>query len=137
MKIFFSTINFCEKLNIYKSGKNTVKEVFDDNNKMVKRIEYDEFNRDVDAKSFDVSGELQEHLHKEYYKKTNEEGVLETFKNKTQEYVRKSYTKVENGFKYTVDDFQSKTKNYKNEFVHDTMGKLIKVINNGQVINIK
>ncbi len=138
MKIFFSILCFGEKTNTYRVGRNTVTEVFDDKNTLIKRIEYDEFRRDVDSMWFDSSGELQEHLHKEYYEKINEKGMIETFFGKSQEYVRKSYTKFENGFKHTVDDFQSKTgKNYINEFIHDKLGNLVKIINNGKVISIK
>ena len=138
MKIFFITLSFRERTNTYKVCKNTVTETFDDKNTLIKRIEYDEFNRDVDTKWFDSSGELNEHLHKEYYKKANEEGVIETFKNKTQEYVRKSYTKFESGLKHVFDDFRSKTgKNYINDFVYDKSGNLVKIINNGKMINIK
>ncbi len=138
MKIFFSTLSFGERTNTYKIGKNTVTEVFDDKNALIKRIEYDEFNRDVDSKWFGSTGKLSEHLHKEYYKKADEEGVVETFKNKTQEYVRKSYTRFENGLKHVFDDFQSKTgKNYINDFVYDKLGNLVKIINNGKVIYTK
>ena len=73
MKIFFSTLSFGERTNTYKIGKNTVTEVFDDKNALIKRIEYDEFNRDVDSKWFGSTGELSEHLHKEYYKKADED----------------------------------------------------------------
>ena len=138
MKILCSTVCFGEKTNIYKIGSNTVTEVFDNCNNIIKRIEYDEFNRDVDSKWFNSAGKLQEHLHKDYYKKENEEGCIETFKNLYQEYTRKSYTKIENGFKHVVDDFRSKTgKSYINDFVHDMCGNLIKIINNGQEIYSK
>ena len=138
MKVFISTVNFGEKSNTYKIGKNTVTETFDDKNTLIKRIEFDEFNRDVDSKWFDTSGEIQEHLHKEYYEKVNEKGMIETFSGRFQEYVRKFYTKLENGYKHTVDDFQSKTgKNYINEFIHDKSGNLVKIINNGKVISIR
>ena len=138
MKVFISTVNFGEKSNTYKIGKNTVTETFDDKNTLIKRIEFDEFNRDVDSKWFDTSGEIQEHLNKEYYEKVNEKGMIETFSGRFQEYVRKFYTKFENGYKHTVDDFRSKKgKNYINEFIHDKSGNLVKIINNGKVISIR
>lgn len=138
MKISFKNIDFLGKQHSYKIGKNTVVEHSDDNDVLIKRIEYDEFSRDVDSKTFDKRGNVLEHLHKDYYESENEEGIIETFKSSTQEYKRKSYTKIENGFKHFIDDFQSKSgKNYINDFVHDLSGNLIKIINNKKEFYIR
>ncbi len=131
MKIFFNTINF---------GNNKPRIVENkDSSGNTRRVEYDTFGHDVDSKLFDRNGIVSEHQHKVYYEKDNEKGCIEFFKNKFQEYTRRTYTKTENGFKYSVDDFKSKTRpeaNYINEFIYDLSNKLIKIINNGKVIKL-
>lgn len=126
-------IIFTNRTYSYKFGKNNVQEIYDDNNILQQRIIWDEFSRDIDSKTFDIQGNVVEHLHKDYFKNDTEEGVIETFKNRNQEYVRRAYTKTENGLKHSIDDFKSaKGKSYLNDFVHDLSGKLIKIISNGK-----
>ena len=137
MKINFNSIIFRESQKVYNTKEGVVKEFFDDNNNIIRREELDTFNRNTDTKWFDKHGNVTEVLHKDYYKTENEEGFVETFKSKTQEYTRKSYTKFENGLKHIIDDFHSKTgKSYFNDFVHNIKGELIEVTTNGTTIKI-
>ena len=131
-----SNITFGQKVNIYRKGENTIKEVFDDKNRLSRLIEYDKFDRDIEAKSFDSSGNIIEHMSKTY----TENGMIEHFKNAFQEYTRKTYTIIENGIKHRVEEFKSKTNpncNYINEFIYDISGKLIKLISNGKITDLK
>lgn len=136
MKIdFVNNFTFGNKTRIFQSGKNRIEEIYDDNNILLKRLIQDEFNRDVDSKTFDSAGNIIEHLHKDYFQNKTEHGFVETFKNQSQEYVRKAYVKIEDGLKHSIDEFQSKTgKSYINDFVYDMTGKLIKIINDGKVL---
>lgn len=137
MNIGVNIINFTSQQKEYNLGKHKVTEIYSDDGILQKRLEYDEFNRDVDSKNYDEKGVLIDYQHKDYYEKQNEKGCIETYKSKTQEYTRKSYTKYENGLKHTVDDFKSKTTSYINEFISDLSGKLVKIINNGNVIDLR
>ena len=138
MKIdFTNTISFGIKTKIFQSGKNHIEETYSDDNILQKRLIKDEFDRYVDSKTFDSHGNITEHQHYDYFKTENEQGFIETFRNKYQEYVRKAYIKIEDGLKHSIDDFQSKTgKSYLNDFVYDMSGKLVKIINNGKVCKI-
>lgn len=130
MKLLFSTINFRNQ-NYHK-----VSERYDDRNFLLSRTIYDEFGRDTDTKWFDSDGKIIGSMHKEYL----ENGLVESFKNNSQEYVRKCYTIIKDGFKHSIEEYVSKTspqKNYINEFVYDFMGNLIKLINNGKEILLK
>ena len=140
MRIQFNLINFTASQKTIKNGQNTIVKFYDDNNFLTKTVIYDEFNRDIDSKTYNISGNIKEHLHKEYYEKESEKGFIEIFKNDFQEYTRKSYTKYENNFRHVVDDFKSKTspnKNYINEFVYDLKNNLVKIINNGKETLLK
>ena len=107
MKIDFTNyLLFGNKTKIFQSGKNKIEETYDDDNFLIKRLVRDEFNRDIDALTFDSSGNTIEHLHKDYFQTETEQGFIETFKNKSQEYTRKAYTKIENGLKHNIDDFK-------------------------------
>lgn len=84
---------------------------------------------------FDKERKVIGHLHKEY----TPDGCIETYKSKTQEYVRVIRTLTDDTFTRHIEIFTSKTSpesNYVNEFVRDLKGKLIKIINNGKVINL-
>ena len=110
MKINFSNIiTFGNKTKMFKSGKNNIEEIYTDDDILQKRLVRDEFNRYIDSKTFDLFGNIIEHQHYDYFRTENEQGVIETFKNKYQEYIRKAYTKIEGGLKHCIDDFQSKT----------------------------
>ena len=138
MKIKFNIINFSSLVKTASAGKNVIKEYYSDNGALERSVEYDEFNRDVDTKTFDESGEVKEHQHKDYYETQNEKGFVETYKSKSQEYTRKSYIKIEDGLKHSVDDFRSASgKSYINDFVHDLSGNLVKIIANGRVTYLK
>jgi len=138
MKVSFNTIIFCESQKTYKHGDNTITEFFDDENTLIRRDETDSFGRNTDSKRFDKNGNITESIHKDYFKTESEEGFIETFKSKYQEYTRKAYTRTENGIKHTIDDFHSKSgKNYYNDFIHDLNGKLIRIISNGKVTELK
>ena len=137
MKINTGSISFYESQKIYRTQNGTVKEVFDDENFLVRREKSDIFVRDTDTIWYDKNGNIIEEMHKNYFKTPDEEGCIETFKSKTQEYTRKAYTKFENGFKHVIDSYNSKTgKNYFNDFIHDLSGKLLKIITNGKIIEL-
>ena len=124
-------MTFGNKTKTCQISEGKVVEMFNDSNVLTKRIEYDKFDRTIDVKNYDSTGTLSEHLHFDYFETENERGFIETFKSKFQEYVRKSYTKIENGLKHHIDDYTSKTKpenSYINDFVYDLKGKLINVI---------
>ena len=139
MKIYFNSTIFRESQKVYHTKTGVVREFYDDNNNIIRREERDVLNRDTDTKWFDKQGNVTEVLHKDYYKTENEEVFVETFKSKTQEYTRKSYTKIENGLKHIIDDFHSKTtgKSYFNDFVHNLKGELIKVTTNNTTRKLK
>ena len=138
MKIIQNLINFNGNAVSYKVGKHKIVDYFD-NKIMTKKMEYDEFDRIIDTKWFDIEGNVVEHLHKDYYENSGETGFIEHFKNKTQEYIRKSYTKFESNLKHNVDEFQSissPSKSYINEFIYDMQNQLIQIINNGKIKKI-
>ena len=136
MKVLFNPVQFCSKENTYKSGNHTITETYNDNNFLERTMEFDEFGRDTDVKWYDMNGKVTGHMHKDYFETENEKGHVETFKNQFQEYTRKAYTKIEAGFRHTIDDYKSKTKpesSYINEFVYDMNKRLVKIITNGKV----
>lgn len=135
MKIYTNQITFVNKTKTYNEGGIKTHEIFDDNNILIKRIQYDSFDRAIDTKTFNVSGEITDHMHKEYF----ENGYVETFKNATQEYTRKAYTIIKDTLTHRVEEYISKTSpenNYINEFVRDLSGKLIRIINNGKITQL-
>ncbi|MBO6273551.1 hypothetical protein J6O48_12340 [bacterium] len=135
MKVNLDKINFGDRISQYNIGKHCIEEYYNDSDIITKRIEYDEFKRDVDSKTFDIQGNITDHQHKEYFENETEKGVIETFKNSSQEYTRKAYTKIENGLKHHIDNYNSKTNpksNYINDFIYDMSNKLIKIISNGK-----
>ncbi len=133
MKIQFNSTKFGTNEVTYPKGNHKINDLME-NNALKRRIEFDEFGRSVDAKWFDEKLNVTDHLHKEYFETNTEKGEIETFKNKFQEYIRKSYTRIEQGCKHEFDVFKSKTNpehNYINEFVYDIKNCLIKIIHNG------
>ena len=131
MKCQFSILTFGNSEKTYQQGENKVVDTLNDELKLIKRVEYDKFNRDVDVKWYDEDNNITDHMHKEYFETENEKGFIETFKNQFQEYVRKSSTKFEDGVKHVIDDFTSKSSpenSYINDFVYDLKGKLQKII---------
>lgn len=131
MKYNFTIINFKNTTKTYQKDKIKIVEYYNDNNKLLKRLEYDEFERDIDCKNFDEDGNLVSHQHKEYFETNTEKGLIETFKNHFQEYVRKQYVKFINGYKHSIEEFVSKSKpenSYKNEFIYDLQNNLVNVI---------
>ena len=135
MKINYTNITtFGNKTKKFQSEGNHIEEIYTDNNILQKRLIKDEFNRYIDAKTFDLSGNIIEHQHYDYFETENEKGYIETYKNESQEYTRKAYTKYEGKFKHIIDEFKSKSgKNYINDYIYDLTGKLIKIICNGTV----
>ena len=130
MRCNFSTLSFGDTTKIYNNGKNKIVEHYNIYDVLTRRIEYDEFNRDIDSKSFSNSGKVIGHQHKEYFENDLEKGVIENYKSTSQEYVRKCYIKFINGFKHSIEEFVSKSKpenSYINEFVYDLKDKLISV----------
>lgn len=119
---------------IYQDGNLKIKDSFYDNNILESHTVFDEFDHVLINKRFDRDGLITSSANFEYYETNTENGLIETFKDKGQEYIRKAYTKIENGLKHFVDDFTSISapqKSYKNEFVSDLEGNLLKLINNG------
>ena len=131
MKCQFSIFTFGNSEKTYQQGENKVVDTLNDELKLIKRVEYDKFNREVDIKWYDEVNNITDHMHKEYFETENEKGFIETFKNQFQEYVRKSSTKFEDGVKHVIDDYTSKSSpenSYINDFVYDLKGKLQKII---------
>ena len=131
MKIFQIAVNFKSSTNSYQSDKNRITDYFDNNNLLTKKVEYDEFDRAIDSKRFNPQGEVIEQMHKDYYENPNEKGFVEHFQSKSQEYVRKAYTKFENGIKHYVEEYRSKTSpemSYISEFIYDIHNELVNVI---------
>ena len=131
MKSQFNILTFGNSNRANQQRKNKIVDTLNDELKLIKRIEYDEFNREVDVKWYDGDDNITDHMHKEYFETENEKGFIETFKNQFQEYIRKSSTKFENGVKHVIDDYTSKSspeKSYINDFVYDLKGNLQKII---------
>jgi len=136
MKVNFSSISFGNKDIRYHDEKHNIIETFDDRQNLIRRVKYDKLCRDVDSVEFNEKKEVIGHLHKKY----TQDGYIETYKSKTQEYVREIKTFVKDSFTHYIEKFTSKTSpqnNYINEFIRDAAGKLVKVINNGKVLYIK
>ena len=136
MKVNFSPVSFGNRDIRYYDTNHNILETFDDRQNLIRRIKYDKLCRDVDSVEFNEKKEVIGHLHKEY----TPDGCIETYKSKTQEYVREIKTFVKDSFTHHIEKFASKTSpqnNYINEFVRDATGKLVKVINNGKVLIIK
>ena len=139
MIISYNPVKFCSSEKTYTKDNHQITEHISDNGILTRRIELDEFGRDVDVKWFDLQGNVASNMHKDYCETANEKGLIETFKSSFQEYTRKHYTKYEAGFKHVIDDYKSKTapeKNYINEFIYDMQNKLVKLISNGKVTNL-
>lgn len=135
MKVGLNTVSFGVKKIKYHNDTHNIMEIFDVNNRLKSRTEYDKLCRDLDSKEFDENRKIVAHLHKEY----TSDGCTETFKSESQEYTRETKTFIKDKFTHYVEKFTSKTSpksSYINEFVRDAAGKLIKVICNGKVIYI-
>lgn len=131
-----SVISFGQRINTYKKGENRVEEIFNDDDLLSRTVEYDRFGRDIDAKTFDAKGNVTEHMMKTY----SQDGCIETFKSNFQEYTRKTCTKIENSLKHRIEEYVSKTspdKNYVHDFIYDLKGKLIKIVTNGKVTDLR
>lgn len=131
MRCKFDILTFGNSEKTYRQHGNKIVETFDDNKNLIKRIEYDKFERDIDVKWYDNLKNIVAHMQKEYFETENEKGYIEIYKNNFQEYIRKSYTKIENGLKHAIDDFTSKTNpqnSYFNDFIYDSNGKLQKIV---------
>jgi len=136
MKVNFDSVSFGNSNIRYHDKNYNILEVFDDNQNLVRRTKYDKLCRDVDCEVFNKEKKVISHLHKEYIP----EGCIETYKSKTQEYVRVIKTFVKDSFTHYVETFTSKTSpssSYVNEFIRDMKGNLVKIINNGKVINLR
>lgn len=137
MKVNFDSVSFGCKNICYHDSTHNIKEVFDDDGrKLLRRIKYDKQCRDVDCEEFNSDKKVISHMHKEY----TPDGCIETYKSRTQEYIRVIKTFVQDSYIHHVEKFTSKTspeKSYVNEFISDKLGKLVKIINNGKVINLK
>lgn len=106
------------------------------NNVLTKRMEEDELGRFVDKQVFDSDGNLIEHMHKDYFENLNTKGHIEYYKGKGQEYSRKVCNTYNNEEMHYIEEFNSITQpecNYKMESIY-TQGKLVKIIQNGEVI---
>ena len=137
MNILINKIAFLASQKTYQFNGCTVREYFDDNNKLVRREKEDSFYRNIGTEWFDEDGNIKETMHKSYFKTKTEDGFIESYKSNAQEYTRRAYTKIENGFKHTIDDFKSKSgKSYYNEFIYDLKGQLLRIISNGKTITI-
>ena len=123
----FSSIN-----KVFFNNKNKITETYDDNNVLIKRLEYDEFNRFADCKDFDINGNICSHLHFEY----KPDGYIETFKNNESKYTRKCKTFIKDSLKYRVEEFISSNSksNYIHEDIKDLSGKLLRLTCNGNII---
>lgn len=126
---------FKGKTELYQDGSFKIKDSFDDNNILKSHIVFDEFDRVIIAKKFDIDGFIDSNTTFDYYETNMEKGMIETYKDKSQEYIRNAYTKIENSLKHKVDDYTSisNPKNsYINDFVYDLKGNLCKLISNGK-----
>lgn len=135
MKICLNSVSFGNRDISFHDKTHNILETYDDNEHLIRRTKYDKQFRDVDCQVFDKERKVIGHLHKEY----TPDGCIETYKSKTQEYVRVIRTLTDDTFTRHIEIFTSKTSpesNYVNEFVRDLKGKLIKIINNGKVINL-
>ena len=136
MRVNFDSVSFGCKNICYHDKTHNIKETFDDQNNLIRITKYDKQCRDVDTKEFNQKKEVITHQHKEY----TSNGCIETYKSKTQEYVREIKTVVKDSFTHMIETYTSKTSpecNYVNEFVRDITGKLVKIINNGKMINLR
>ncbi len=135
MKINFSSVSFGNK-NINSSEETQkIAETFDDKHNLVRLTKYDKQGRDVDTFEYNEKKEITSHQHKKY----TQNGLIETYKSKNQEYTRIIKKETRGSYIYHIEEFISKTSpqsNYINEFVRDLAGKLVKIINNGKVIQI-
>lgn len=136
MKIIFNSVSFGNRSIRYHDNTHNIKETFDDSHNLIRIIKYDKQCRDVDCQEFNKEKKVIGHLHKEY----TPDGCIETYKSKNQEYIRINRTLKEDSFTHYIEIFTSKTSpesNYVNEFIRDKFGKLVKIINNGKIINLK
>lgn len=131
MKCNFSNILFGNSTKVYRQGENKIVETFDDDMRLLQKIEYDKFDRDIDVKRWDEFGQISEHMHKEYFEKENTKGHIETYKNKFQEYIRKAYVRIDSDFRHSIDDFTSLSnpeKSYINDAIYDLNGEFIDIV---------
>lgn len=131
-KMKINNITFGDYTRTVANKNNTVTEYYNNSGILYRSVIIDDLGRDIDSKEFNSFGIIISHQHKKYYKTLTENGFIETFKNSLQQYIRKSCTKFENGFRHTIDDFKSHTnpdKSYVNEFIYGINNKLINIIN--------
>ena len=136
MKVNFNSVSFGDRNICYHDQTHNIKETYDDRNHLIRITKYDKQCRDVDTQEFNEKREVIAHQHKKY----TPDGSIETYKSKTQEYIRVIKTFAEDSFTHRTETFTSKTSpesNYVNEFIHDKFDKLVKVITNGKVIDLK
>lgn len=109
---------------------------YDKNNILTKRIEDDELGRFVDKKVFDSDGTVIKHMHKDYFENQDGKGHIEYYKGDDQEYTRKTCNTYQGEEMHYTEEFNSITRpecNYKMESTY-RQGKLVKIIQNGEVI---
>lgn len=130
--INFTTFKAHNKQTYYE-GENKIVEYFNDNNKLISKVAYDKFERDIFTNWFDEFGSNNGFMRKEYMNG----GFIETCKTPTQEYKRTCRKFVKDGFEHYIEEYISTTspeKNYCNESIRNMFGKLIKMIANGKII---
>lgn len=136
MKINLDSATFGNRNIRYHDKTHNIMETYDERNNLIKRVKYDKQCKDVDCIEFDDKKQIISHQHKKY---TNN-GCIETYKSKSQEYIREIKIIVKDSFTHHFETYTSKTSpqnNYVNEFIRDIEGKLVKMINNGKVIDLK
>lgn len=136
MRVTFTGISFGERIETFKNGKNLIIKRYDDNNTLTKNTEYDEFWRSIDEKEYDKSGNQISHMHKEYSK----DGLVETFKGRFIEYIRKIRQEQKGEFSHRIEEYTSKTNpanNYVSEIIRNKAGKLVKIIIDDKILELK
>ena len=103
MKVNFNPVSFGNKDIRYHDTSHNILETFDNRQNLVRIVKYDKFCRDVDCKEFNENKEVIGHLHKEY----TSDGCIETYKSKTQEYVREIKTVIKDSFIHHIEKFTS------------------------------
>jgi hypothetical protein len=137
MKIALSSITFGNKNNIYAPNSQAQESFLRyDSGEIKKSFIYDKWGRIISCCEYDKKGNLISQQNKSY----SNNGCVETYKSQTQEYIRKCYVITKGNFKHFIEEFISRTspdKNYVLEFVRDVSDKLVKIISNGKVLNLK
>ena len=128
--IFDKVINGNRTRIFYESGK-TYYEYYNGHN-ISKTLLCDEFGNELEDIQYDHTGKEISHFCREY----KENGFIETFKNKSEDYIRSLNIKFLSGYIQVLDKFNSLThpeKNYIKVFLYDKNNNLIRVINNGKM----